>query len=125
MATHINGDDAPSLTEWVGGETESGDSLVQSPLSTVAPQTTHVTGEKLRQTLKLAGGAFLTVLDSIFALFFPSSSLVRLVEQHGQGFESGFHRAIILPEPRKHDGALDCGYGHLREHIGRHVAPYL
>jgi AAA domain (dynein-related subfamily) len=49
VATHINGDDAPSLSEWTGGETAG----------TVARADVEGVGKRLRETLTKAGGHFL------------------------------------------------------------------
>ena len=49
VAMHINGDDAPSLSEWTGGETAG----------TVARVEVECVGAQLRETLAKAGGHFL------------------------------------------------------------------
>jgi len=49
VATHINGDDAPSLSEWIGGETAG----------TVARTDIEGVGVRLRETLAKAGTHFL------------------------------------------------------------------
>ncbi|HQH53506.1 MAG TPA: MoxR family ATPase [Candidatus Hydrogenedentes bacterium] len=49
VAIHINGDDAPSLSEWTGGECAA----------TVAQEDVEGVGSRLRETLTKAGGHFL------------------------------------------------------------------
>ena len=55
VATHINGDDAPSLGEWTGGECAA----------TVCQGDVEGIGARLRQTLSLAGGHFLRLREQM------------------------------------------------------------
>ncbi len=55
VATHINGDDAPSLAEWTGGECAA----------TVAHGDVDGVGSRLRETLSLAGGHFLRLREQM------------------------------------------------------------
>jgi len=55
VATHINGDDAPSLSEWTRGETAG----------TVAQADVEGIGARLRETLVKAGGHFLRLRSQI------------------------------------------------------------
>jgi len=73
VATHINGDDAPSLSEW----TENGDCTKRSAtgaetgpslLWTVSNEATRVTGDKLHQLLRSAGGHFLRLRNKMPSL---------------------------------------------------------
>lgn len=70
VAMHINGDDAPSLSEW----TENGDCTKRSeeraetglsPLSTVSADNVRLTGEKMRQLLTMAGKHFLRLREQM------------------------------------------------------------
>ena len=58
VATHINGDDAPSLSEWTGGETAG----------TVPKASVETVGEQLRRMLTLAGGHFLRLREQMETL---------------------------------------------------------
>ena len=58
VATHINGDDAPSLSEWTGGSTAG----------TVHDEEVEAVGEKLCQSLQLAGTHFLRLRDQMPSL---------------------------------------------------------
>jgi AAA domain (dynein-related subfamily) len=55
VATHINGDDAPSLSEWTGGET----------VGTVAKADVEGVGTRLRETLAKAGTHFLRLRNQM------------------------------------------------------------
>ena len=55
VATHINGDDAPSLAEWTGGECAA----------TVCHGDVEVVGSRLRETLAKAGGHFLRLREQM------------------------------------------------------------
>jgi len=55
VAMHINGDDAPSLTEWTGGVSAG----------TVAVTDVDEVGHKVRSTLALAGGHFLRLKEQM------------------------------------------------------------
>ena len=55
VATHINGDDAPSLSEWTGGETAG----------TVARTDVESVGVRLRETLAKAGTHFLRLRNQM------------------------------------------------------------
>ena len=55
VATHINGDDAPSLGEWTGGECAA----------TVCHGNAEVVGSRLRETLAKAGGHFLRLREQM------------------------------------------------------------
>ncbi len=58
IATHINGDDAPSLSEWTGGVSAG----------TVAKADVADVGVKMRETLVLAGGHFLRLREQMRTL---------------------------------------------------------
>ncbi len=58
VAMHINGDDAPSLSEWTDG----------GAVGTVFENKVEAVGHKLRQTLKLAAGHFPRLREQMAAL---------------------------------------------------------
>ena len=55
VATHINGDDAPSLSEWTGGQSAG----------TVSHDLSRTVGERLRTTLTAAGAHFLRLREQM------------------------------------------------------------
>ena len=58
VATHINGDDAPSLSVWTQGHTAG----------TVPSESVAATGSKMRETLQRAGAHFLRLRDELSTL---------------------------------------------------------
>ncbi len=58
VTLHVNGDDAPALSEWTG----------DTDCSTVAKEDVNVVGEKLRQMLTLAGEHFLKLRSEMATL---------------------------------------------------------
>ena len=114
VAMHINGDDAPSLGEWIGQGNKSGDRPVSAraslrlgqsrffPVSTVSQEDVASTGAKMRETLERAGGHFLRLRDAMPALaeFLAKFSDLLMRESKGEvaldGRRLGFlHRNLL------------------------------
>jgi len=92
VATHINGDDAPSLSEWTDGKTAG----------TVAQADVEGIGARLRETLEKAGGHFLRLRSQMptLAEFLAKFADLLVLETGGEvaldGRRLGFiHRNLL------------------------------
>ena len=119
VAEHINGDDAPSLSEWTDGVRAK----------TVASDNTEATGRAIEQCMRRAGGHFLRLKQEMGSLseFLAKFADLLLRESHGQitldGRRLGFIYRNLLANRAIELAKAEGGYEEVPDFVesARHV----